>query len=458
VPHVIVSKGGRQFHVHDAGPVIEARRREREAKADGGASPSSPAATPLDLGAPKGGSGESMFDDWMPYVAPNEATIPRRQWLYGKHYLRGTVSASVGAPGRLKSTTTQTEALAMVVGRDLMHGNGDDEHGELRVAYLNGEERQDELDRRHVAMCKHYNVPESAYAGRLWIKSTRDKSIRLAETDSKGRPTINRKMVTALKAWCDTNHVDVLIVDPLISFHSVRENANEDMDLLCKQGFGAVAGDSRAVELVHHPRKPAPGEVNTTVDDMRGASSVLAAVRTARTFNFMTSTEASQLRVNEDERRSYVRIENGKGGPGPVGKARWARIETETLLNGDTVAVAARWKPPENFTTVDPAHTQAIIVYARQGSWRTDPQSPDWLGWKVIEILGLKARPGKRGKLSAAEKADKDQAAAALAIWEETRVIARTENLDEAQRKKRGFYIAGPAADAAGLLDTTGDD
>jgi hypothetical protein len=153
---------------------------------------------------------------------------------------------------------------------------------------------------------------------------------------------VQAAVVTALTDWCDQRQIDAIGIDPLISFHAVRESDNGDMDLVCKEAFGAIAGKARAVDLVHHPRKLAPGESNTTVDDARGASSVLGAVRSARTFNFMNTAEAAQLGIAEDDRRRHVRIENGKNNPGPIGKAHWVRIEVENLANGDAVAVSTR--------------------------------------------------------------------------------------------------------------------
>src|SRR5262249_15540204 len=144
-----------------------------------------------------------------PYVAPSAATIPRRQWLYGKHYLRGVVSASLGAPGRLKSTTVLTEALCMVVRRDLIHGRADEEFGELRVAYLHGEENQDELDGRFLPTCQRYAITEEMYARRIWVISTRDTPVYLATPNDRGQAVINRQVVDGLTAWCDANRVDV---------------------------------------------------------------------------------------------------------------------------------------------------------------------------------------------------------------------------------------------------------
>jgi hypothetical protein len=287
---------------------------------------------------------EAAFDP-APYAFPDPAEIPPRKFLFGKHYSRGTVSASIGAPGRLKSTTELTEIIGMSVGRDLMTGESLPA-GPLRAAYLNGEETQEELDRRVAAVCQRFDVKSEDCGGRLWVISTREKPLRFVARGANGDAVVRFEVVTALKGWCDRNLIDALAVDPLISFHAVREAANEDMDLLVKQAFGSIAGTTRAVDLVHHPRKLAPGESNTTVDDARGASAILGAVRSARTFNFMTTAEAAQLGIHDDDRRRHVRIENGKANMGPIGKAHWVRIETEILPNGDEVACSTLWKAP----------------------------------------------------------------------------------------------------------------
>ncbi len=179
---------------------------------------------------------------------------------------------------------------------------------------------------------------------------------------------MNDAVVKAVLAWCEARRIDVLVADPLISFHSVRENDSGDMDLLFKEAFGTIAGKNRSVDLVVHPRKPSPGEVNTTVDDLRGSSAQLGALRIARAFNFMTTVEATQIGIEEDQRRRHVRIETGKGGTGPLDKADWVKIEVETLPNGDAeamlpgddVAVAVGWKPPNHFADVTASHMETV--------------------------------------------------------------------------------------------------
>jgi hypothetical protein len=373
------------------------------------------------------------------YAFPDPALIPRREWLYGRHYIRGAVSATIGAPGRLKSTTALTEMIGMTVGRNLMTGE-QLPSGPLRAAYLNGEEVQDELDRRVAAICQHFELKPQDCGGRLWVRSTRDKPIRVAIRSPRGDAMVQGDVVTALTDWCDQRQIDVIGIDPLISFHTVRESDNGDMDLVCKEAFGAIAGTRRAVDLVHHPRKLAPGESNATVDDARGASAVLGAVRLARTFNFMTTAEAAQLGIVEDDRRRHVRIENGKSNPGPIGKAHWVKIETENLPNGDEVACSIRWSPPNPFDGVTVGDLRLVQKVVTTGEFRTDSRSPDWLGWWMAENLprlNVKTRHSDKPR----NKAEVIRLSSILKTWKTNNALDTETRLDKTSQKREFFTV-----------------
>jgi hypothetical protein len=313
--------------------------------------------------------------------------------------------------------------------------------GPLRAAYLNGEEVQEELDRRAAAVCQHFALKPEDCDGRLWILSTRDKPIRVAVRSQRGDALVQHDVVTALKGWCDRNQIDALAIDPLISFHAVRETDNGDMDLVCKEAFGRIADKIRAVELVHHPRKLPPGESNTTVDDARGASAIIAAVREARTFNFMTTAEAAQLGIHEDNRRLHVRIENGKNNPGPIGKAYWVKINTENLPNGDEVACSTLWKPPNPFDGVSVDDLKVVQRLVQGGAFRTDSQSPQWLGWWMAENLprlNIKTRHTDRPR----NKAEVARLNAILKTWLKNNALEIETRTDE-KRRQRDFFIIG---------------
>jgi hypothetical protein len=390
----------------------------------------------------------STFDA-APYAFPDPATIPKREWLLGRHYLRGAVGGTVGGPGRLKSTGVLTECVGMAAGLDLLGGGTELPAGPLRVCYLNGEENQTELDRWVAALCQHYGLERQRFAGRLWVTSTRDKPIRVGKFDPSKGVVLARDVIADMQAWCDQNGIDVLVFDPFVSFHAVRENDNGDMDVICKEAFGAIAGTKRSVELVIHPRKLAPGEANTTVDDARGASAQHGALRLMRTFNFMTTKEAGSLGISEDDRRRHVRIDSGKANPAPLGKAKWLRIEVEDLPNGDHVAVASSWSPPNAFHEVSVADIHWIRALVQKKAYRADSQAKEWIGKPLAERLNLdltnkqsKAKVKhilqtwmKNGVLDTEERPDKKSALRDFVIigddWREAEVAPEDGDLPE---------------------------
>ncbi len=384
-----------------------------------------------------------IFDP-KPYQFPDPDKIPPRQWLYGRHYMRGVVSGTLGAPGRLKSTTLLTELVGMAAGRDLIGGKLL-ECGPLRAGYFNGEETQDELDRRVAAIRQRYHLDPEDCAGRLWVVSTREAPLRLAVMGPKGTAEVAHDVVDAITAWCETRSIDAFVVDPLVSFHLVRENDPGDMDMLYKEAFGRIAGkERRAVDLAIHPRKPAQGEVNTSMSDLRGSGAQEAALRIARVFNFMTTTEAGHLGIDEEDRRLHVRIEGGKGGPGPIAKATWIKIDVEPLPNGDDVAVAVAWKPENPFTKVVQGDLQVVQRVVQGGAFRTSSQSPDWLGWWMAENLphlGIKTRFHDKPR-TAAGKAEVARLNEIIATWKKNEGID-IEKREDKNRQPRDFFIVG---------------
>src|SRR5690242_2443224 len=86
-----------------------------------------------------------------PFVWRDPATIPPRAWLYGRHYIRKFVSCTI-APGALgKSSLVLAEAIAICTGRPLL-GIAPTER--TNVWYWNGEDPQEETERRIAAICQ----------------------------------------------------------------------------------------------------------------------------------------------------------------------------------------------------------------------------------------------------------------------------------------------------------------
>jgi hypothetical protein len=331
----------------------------------------------------------------------------------------------------------------MSAGRDLFNGKPL-ECGPLNVGYFNGEETQEELDRRVAAIMQRYRIKPEDCAGRLWVQSTRDRPVRFATPGPKG-VAVAEDAVEAVRTWCVEKRIDVFVVDPLISFHQVRENDAGDMDLLYKECFGRIAGkEERSVDLVAHPRKPEPGEVNTSMNDLRGTSAQEAALRIGRVMNFMTVPEADQLAIDEEQRRLHVRIEGGKGGPAPIAKANWIKIDTEILPNGDVVAVAVLWTPPDHFRDVTTADMDLAVQLAGSGEYRADSRSAQWFGYALAARLGIKVTCGPDGK-PAGTKTDIAKVKHLITTWTKRGALA-VDPREDGARRPRNFIVPGTGA------------
>jgi hypothetical protein len=374
-----------------------------------------------------------VIDDIRPWWRdPTE--IPPREVLYGRHYIRKSIGASIGAGGRMKTTHSLFEAVEAAVGRDLTT-NEPLPSGPLHVLCLNAEEDQDELDRRVAAICQRYKIDEDALGGRLFVKSVREKPLRLATT-VQGVATLNQSALDTLATYITRNGIDIFMLDPWISFHAVNESSNPDMDLVIKEGLGTVATRTNSAgEIFHHPGKPKPGQAETTVEDGRGASAILWAVRSARVFNFMSPEEAAKLGISEDHRRRHIRITNGKANMGPIGKAEWIQIEVEKLPNGDEVAFSSRWQPPDPFEGVSSDHVETVRQLVRTGEYRADTRSPEWVGYAIAKALDIPVCYG-------ADNDPKDMARLRAIVQKWLKInILKIETRRDGNRRERKFIV-----------------
>jgi hypothetical protein len=241
-----------------------------------------------------------------------------------------------------------------------------------------------------------------------------------------------------LREFINRERIDVFMLDPFVSFHSVVESDNMHMDLVIKQGLGAIANETNSAgEIFHHPGKPKPGQAETSVEDGRGASAILWAVRSARVVNFMTPAEASGFGISEDDRRQHIRIANGKANMAPVGKAEWIKIEVETLPNGDNVAVAGRWTPPNPFDGISTADMELARKLAATAEFRADSRSPQWFGYALAERLNIPVRYDKQN-----DPKDMAKLKIIIAKWLEANALRKeTRKVDG---KNKNFIVAGP--------------
>jgi len=249
-------------------------------------------------------------------------------------------------------------------------------------------------------------------------------------------------VVNALKQELREKRVDCLILDPFIRTHGVSENDNNAFEQVATV-FAEIADEvDCSIELVHHTRKPPPGgDGERTVDDGRGASSLIAKARSARVLNVMTKTEANDVGIEPNKRSLHFRIDNGKANMQPPAEtAKWRKLVSVPLDNAtaddpeDWVQVATQWEMPGALEGVTSAHLSQVIATVRaDGEYRADPRAAKWIGKLVANVIGadLKEPIGER------------KVKRALKAWFQSKALAEREGKD-ASRRTVAFVEVGP--------------
>lgn len=242
----------------DADPMVQAAREYRAARERSGGVhyPPPDNLAPPDDGAPP--RGDPTFKEAppasvtpTPFALRPSHEIPPRQWLYGKHLIRGFLSLTVSPGGLGKSSLAVVDALAMATGRDLL---GAKPPNPLRIWIWNGEDPREEIERRITAAAIHYGITGDDIGGRLFVDSGRDLPITLA-TMNGGGLVIAKAKAESLKEAIRQRGIDVLIIDPFVTSHQVSENDNTAMNAVAAEWRKIADETGCSIELVHHVSK-----------------------------------------------------------------------------------------------------------------------------------------------------------------------------------------------------------
>ena len=360
-----------------------------------------------------------------PFVMTDPAAIPPRQWVYGRHYIRRFLSVTVAAGGSGKTALTLTEAIAMATGINILGT----ETLPRRVWVWNLEDPLEELQRRIAGICQHYNVKQEDFADRLYVNSGRDSKLLIADSE-RGEATLT-PAVDEITHFINEHSIDVIIVDPFVSSHRLNENDNGQMDMVVK-AWGQIADRGNcAVELVHHVRKAQPGQ-SASYGDARGASALTDAARHVRRLQRMTAEEARLAGIDEREFWQYSREADSKDNLAPPSRdSSWRKMVSVEIANGDSIGVMEAWQWPdafENVTAADLAHVQGLI---RDGEWREDVRSKQWVGLAVAQVLGLDER----------DESVKSKIKTMLQTWIDNKELKVVERPDAKSRMRRYIEV-----------------
>lgn len=353
---------------------------------------------------------ESVFPA-TPFTWLDPKTIPIRQFAFGTHYIRKYVSVTVSPGGIGKTSNSIAESLAMTSGKAL---TGTKPSERLNVWVFNAEDPLDEMERRIMAACLHFNLKPSDIEGRLFLDTGRERELVIMHEDKKTGLTINEPVVGAVVEQIQRNKIDVMIIDPFVSTHRVNENDNGAIDKVAKLWAQIADRTNCAVDVVHHLKKMADKEA--TVEDARGAVSLIGAARSVRVLNRMTEEQETKAGLERDDRFSYFWISHGKSNLTKMDNSQhWRRLESVPLGNGgdgdmsfmvqDYVGVVTEWKWPskdEIAATVDDGVQRDVLNKLANQNHRESPQSDQWAGYVLAEAMnepidtGRAMTPAKR--------------------------------------------------------------
>ena len=355
-----------------------------------------------------------------PYRFIDPKLIPPRDWIYDKHFIRKFVSVTIAPGGLGKSSLVMAEALALALGHDLLGKYVKRPH---RVWYWNLEDPMDELDRRIGAVRLHFDISEQDLEDRLFVNSGRETELKLAEMQPRGGIVIFEPVVENLICEIRRNKIDVLIVDPFVSCHSINENDNNAVDLIVKK-FAKIADQANcAVELVHHSRKTGGEEIST--ESARGGKALTDASRDTRVLNRMTENEATKLGANNH--RSHFRVYSDKSNLAPpLDDSDWYKIQNLHMPNGDDVGVVISWKPRDFSAELNPEHFNKIYEELKtyEEPLRSDEQANEWCGHIFGQILRIDTGKGiSKEKRTAVQNQGRAKIKTFINLWiEEGRI------------------------------------
>jgi hypothetical protein len=148
----------------------------------------------------------------------------------------------------------------------------------------------------------------------------------------------------------------------------------------------------------------------------------------------MSSKDAEQARIEQDERFRYFRVDGGKQNLAPPAKAKWRYLHSIDLPNGDNVQVVESWQFPAIVNSVTQEEMEFVRAMAQAGEYnRWDPRAKFWIGYPLADRLGLDVK----------SSADRQDIQAKLNACRKSGVIVIKVEQD-AKRRKREFVVPGP--------------
>lgn len=359
------------------------------------------------------GSADVVWEDELTSVY-GDGYVGPREYIYGRRYAYGYMTLLIGAGGLGKTSKSDVETVSLCLGRDLFNEGEPLKCGPQRVLALSLEDDAQEFRRRHKAIAIHYGLSEE---DRALVESNLVAVFRPTRLGSRVIKVLHQEGTKLIRDehgiqrifdLIDKHSINVLTVDPLAAVHMAEENSNGPINELATI-FTYIANVKRvAVSLLHHTRKGGDG----SIEDARGAGSLVAAARGGWVMGRMNSDEAIKYGIEPDKRARYVFAAEGKGNHHLLSdKKTWYYLNSVCLDNAtelfdeDWLGVVSYVGHLEEEAAGGYDDAQVIVALsqisrAMPEQAKKSSQANQWIGYQVLAVLGTPIPVGKTKDLS----------------------------------------------------------
>jgi hypothetical protein len=372
------------------------------------------------------------------YKITGGADIPPREWIYGKHYIRKFLSATVAPGGVGKSQQAITEALSMACGFDLLRDRAmlNDRY---RVWYFNLEDPIEELARRVEATAKYFNLTNENIQDRLLIDSGRDQKLLIAK-EVKGEIVAMTPVIESIIKEIQDKKIDVLIVDPFIHSHAVSENSNEAIGEVVDHWKYIANMANCSIEMIHHTRK-LNAQTEASAEDSRGASALVNAARSVRAISRVPKEQLERAGIEDDPRRFFYSGIGDKANLAPPPDSnQWRKLVSVDLGNatpeypeGDNIGVVTNFEPPSAFDMITVQHLVDVQTLMAKNDERVkkSDQSGEWIGYLIGEVC----------EIPSDTKPKKIRIKQIIKAWVESKSIVETQVTNKYRKPVLGYEV-----------------
>ena len=372
-------------------------------------------------------------DEW------RECELPTRPWVAPGYALRGAVTLLVGPPSAMKSSLMVAWGCSVALGQS---------HGDFRplspgrCLIYNVEDDKLEQRRRLSAVLRQFDASPADIKGKVVRAGPTGVGTLFTKNHDTGAILYTPAM-SELRQLIEVHRPDVVIADPLAELHTADENDNTALRSVLAAFRSLAAEFGVAVILLHHTRKGAIAAGDP--DTARGASAAIGAARIVLTLVTMPEEDAEALGIptSRKSRSRYVRLDDAKQNYAGIGDAQWYEKDLTNLGNGEVVAAALPWTPPDMWQALAGGIANLILddielgLNDGQRRYSNDGPATDRAAWPVVQ----KHAP------SLTEK----QAREVIKTWLRSGALFRKEYVDPADSKKRqGLFVNNTKRPGAG--------